>query len=38
MRIMVIGLSRDLPLSSADGVDMVDQLIRRAAKLYAEGV
>ncbi|XP_025095936.1 integrator complex subunit 1-like isoform X2 [Pomacea canaliculata] len=37
MRIMVIGLSRDLPLSSADGVDMVDQLIRRAAKLYAEG-
>ncbi|KAK7506750.1 hypothetical protein BaRGS_00002225 [Batillaria attramentaria] len=38
MRIMVIGLSRDLPLSNADAVDMVDQLIRRAASLYSEGM
>lgn len=37
MRVMVIGLSRDLPLSNADAVDMVDQLVRRASLLHFEG-
>ncbi|CAL1532926.1 unnamed protein product [Lymnaea stagnalis] len=34
MRLLVIGLLRDLPLSAPDAVELVDQLICRAAALY----
>ncbi|XP_048256851.1 integrator complex subunit 1-like [Haliotis rufescens] len=34
MRVLLIGLSRELPLSAADAVELADQLIRRAAPLY----
>ena len=37
MRVLVIGLSRDLPLSPADALDFADILIRRAANQQAEG-
>ncbi len=38
MRMLLIGLSRELPLSPADAIELVDQLIRRAAPLYLGGV
>lgn len=37
MRILVIGLSRELPLSPPDAVEFVDTLVKRAANLNAQG-
>ena len=37
MRVLLIGLSRELPLSAVDAVELGDQLIRRAAALYYGG-
>ncbi|CAG5115061.1 unnamed protein product, partial [Candidula unifasciata] len=34
MRLLVIGLLRDLPLSAPDSVEIVEQLVCRAASLY----
>ncbi|ESO87352.1 hypothetical protein LOTGIDRAFT_107278 [Lottia gigantea] len=36
MRILVIGLSRELPLTPVDAVELADQLIKRAAGLNQE--
>lgn len=38
MRILVIGLSRELSLVSADAVELADQLIKRAAVMHLDGV
>lgn len=37
MRVLVIGLSPDLPLGPADAVDLADQLIKRSAYLSLDG-
>lgn len=37
MRILVIGLSRDLPLGPADAMELADHLVKRAAAVQAEG-
>ena len=37
MRILVIGLSRELSLVSADAVELADQLIKRAAVMHLDG-
>lgn len=37
MRVLVIGLSRELALSAPDAIEFADALIRRAANLNAEG-
>ncbi|XP_061168184.1 integrator complex subunit 1-like [Saccostrea echinata] len=37
MRVLVIGLSRDLPLGQVDAVEMADQLVKRAASLCLDG-
>ena len=37
MRVLVIGLSRDIPLSPGDALDFADILVRRAANQQAEG-
>lgn len=34
MRLLVIGLWRELPLSAPDAVELVEQLVCRAASLY----
>uniref|UniRef100_T1J830 Uncharacterized protein n=1 Tax=Strigamia maritima TaxID=126957 RepID=T1J830_STRMM len=36
MRLMIMGLSKDHPISSPDAHELVDQLIKRAAGLYSE--
>ena len=38
MRVLVIGLARELPLSASDALDMVDVLIARSANAHTEGV
>ena len=37
MRVMLVGLTRELPLSANDCMDIVDQLVKRAAMLSFEG-
>ncbi|XP_061404832.1 integrator complex subunit 1 [Lethenteron reissneri] len=37
MRILVMGLSRDLPLGPADAMELADHLVKRAAGVQAEG-
>ncbi|XP_069125387.1 integrator complex subunit 1-like [Argopecten irradians] len=37
MRILVIGLSPDIPMNPADAVELVDQLVKRAASLSCDG-
>lgn len=37
MRILVIGLSRDLPLGPADAMELADHLVKRAAGVQSEG-
>ena len=37
MRILVIGLSKELPLTAGEALDLADKLVKRAAVLYAEG-
>ncbi|XP_067911980.1 integrator complex subunit 1 [Heterodontus francisci] len=36
MRILVIGLSRDLPLGPADAMELADHLVKRAASVQAD--
>lgn len=38
MRILVIGLSRDLPLGPADAMELADHLVKRAAAVQADGM
>ncbi|XP_063270296.1 integrator complex subunit 1 isoform X1 [Prinia subflava] len=38
MRILVIGLSRDLPLGPADAMELADHLVKRAAAVQADDV
>ena len=38
MRVLVIGLSRELPLNASEAVEFADVLVRRAANLSVEGV
>lgn len=38
MRILVIGLSRELPLGPADAMELADHLVKRAAAVQADGV
>lgn len=37
MRILVIGLSRELPLGPADALELADHLVKRAAAVQADG-
>ena len=37
MRLLVMGLSKELPLTSSESLDLADKLVKRAAVLYAEG-
>lgn len=37
MRILVIGLSRELPLGPADAMELADHLVKRAAAVQADG-
>lgn len=37
MRILVIGLSRDLPLGPADAMELADHLVKRAAGAQSDG-
>ncbi|XP_060071544.1 integrator complex subunit 1-like [Ylistrum balloti] len=37
MRILVIGLSPDIPINPPDAVELVDQLVKRAASLSCDG-
>lgn len=37
MRILVIGLSRDLALGPADAMELADHLVKRAALVQADG-
>ena len=38
MRIVVIGLSRDLPLGPADAMELADHLVKRAAGAQSDGM
>lgn len=38
MRILVIGLSRDLPLGPADAMELADHLVKRAAGVQSDGM
>jgi len=38
MRVLVIGLARELPLSPADALDIADKLVARAANAHTEGM
>lgn len=38
MRILVIGLDRDLPLSPSDAIDIADKLVARAANAHTNGI
>ena len=37
MRVLVIGLKRELPLSPADALDIADRLVARAASAHTDG-
>ena len=37
MRVLIIGLKRDLPLSPADSLDIADRLVARAASAHTDG-
>ena len=37
MRVLVIGLTKELPLSPADAMDIADVLIARAATAHTDG-
>lgn len=37
MRVLVIGLTKELPLSAADAMDIADVLIARAATAHTDG-
>ena len=38
MRVLVIGLTRELPLSPTDAMDIADVLVARAASAHTEGM
>ena len=38
MRVMIIGLTRELGVPAADALELADQLIRRAALLHVDGM
>ena len=38
MRVLVIGLKRELPLSPADSLDIADRLVARAASAHTDGL
>lgn len=38
MRVLVIGLTRELPLSPVDALDIADKLVARAANAHSEGM
>ncbi|KAL8588066.1 hypothetical protein ACOMHN_012104 [Nucella lapillus] len=38
LRVILIGLTRDLPLKAQDALDLVDSLVRRAAGLHLDGM
>jgi integrator complex subunit 1 len=38
MRILVIGLDRDLPLSASDAIDIADKLVARAANVHTNDI
>ena len=38
MRVLVIGLTRELPLSPTDAMDIADMLVARAANAHTEGI
>ena len=38
MRVLVIGLTRELPLSATDAMDIADMLVARAANAHTEGM
>ena len=38
MRVLVIGLTRELPLSPTDALDIADVLVARAANAHTEGM
>ena len=38
MRVLVIGLTRELPLSPTDAMDIADMLVARAASAHTEGM
>ena len=37
MRVLLMGLTRELQVSAADSLELADQLVRRAAPLYGDG-
>ena len=37
MRVLVVGLARELPLSPGDALDIADKLVARAANAQTEG-
>ena len=37
MRVLVIGLTRELPISPTDSLDIADKLVARAANAHTEG-
>lgn len=37
MRVLVIGLKREFPLSPADALDIADRLVARAASAHTDG-
>ena len=37
MRVLVIGLTKELPLSPADAMDIADVLVARAANAHTDG-
>ena len=37
MRVLIIGLKRELPLSPTDSLDIADRLVARAASAHTDG-
>ena len=37
MRVLLMGLTRELQVSAVDSLELADQLVRRAAPLHSEG-
>ena len=37
MRILVLGLTKELPLSPSDALDIADKLVARAASVHTSG-
>jgi hypothetical protein len=37
MRVLIMGLSKDIHVSPSDAVELADQLVKRAAQLHHDG-